>query len=125
MSLDSDNRLAKMDMFVPVYVESGLNISAACRKCGITFHDYQRWCDNYPKFAERLQDAERELVDIIEAKAWAKAVGGDDKWMERALANHKRHKWNPVAADAPPAIQITIVDGNVTKLDGAVDAKTS
>jgi transposase-like protein len=114
-----------MEQLAAEFKASGLNITQACKAVGVERKTFYNWLESYAYFRRLIDDAEQSVVDDAEAIAWKKVRDGEDYWLKTCLSNHRRSKWTPAVSDAPPAIQITIVHDNVTKLDGAVDAKTS
>lgn len=67
-----------MDVFIEAYRQN-CNIRHSCYAAGLERHTYHRWLKRYPEFAERVELARQEAVDLLEATAWERATKGADK----------------------------------------------
>lgn len=60
------------DKFLKLYANNG-NVTLSARGCGVTRNAVYKKRNDHPDFAEAMDAAREEAVEMLEAEAWARA----------------------------------------------------
>lgn len=55
------------------------NISATCKKIGISRRTYYKWCENNPEFKNLVNDELESLIDLAETKLQQNIMEGKEQ----------------------------------------------
>lgn len=67
----------RQELFLKYFKEAKGIVSYACQKIGITRSCYYKWLDTDPKFKEKCEEVNEEVIDIVESKLLT-AINNDD-----------------------------------------------
>lgn len=95
------------EKFLKLYAASG-NVTLSARGCGITRRAvYQRRASS-PDFAQKMDEAREEALEVLEAEAWARARKQSDTLLIFLLKSYKPSvyretaRWEHTGADGAP-----------------------
>jgi hypothetical protein len=67
----------RQERFLKHFNEDKGVISCACQKTGITRACYYKWMENDPKFKEKCEEINEEVIDLVESKLLSAINKGD------------------------------------------------
>jgi hypothetical protein len=74
-------------MFLAAFSNSG-NVRAACLAADVSRETFYFHIREDTEFAEAVQNARMEAVDLLRAEAWNRAVNGNDRMLEFYLSTY-------------------------------------